>query len=114
MTVLNHGTALRAVQPLPGGVVAGQRQVRRHGALIVTASLEPSRFPGEWEGIRIRIVSRSAGELDSNVFLFVEHGTLPDSGTGRIAAGDALGVEGGVAIRGARLAKKVAEYIAAF
>ncbi|MFJ6775580.1 hypothetical protein ACIQOV_32260 [Kitasatospora sp. NPDC091257] len=114
MAVVNHGAVLEALQPLPGGVVAGQRQVRRNGPLIAIASLEPSRFSDEWEGIRIRIVSRAAGELDSNVFLFTEHDVLPAEGNGRIAVGNAPGIEGRSPICTARLAGAVDQYVHAF
>lgn len=114
MAFVNHGAVLGALQPLPGGLIAGQRQIRRSGGLIAIASLEPSRNSDEWEGVRIRIVSRSGGELDSNVFLFAEHDVLPAGGTGRIAVGDAPGAAGRTRLRGARLARAVAQYISAF
>ncbi|MFJ2866870.1 hypothetical protein [Kitasatospora sp. NPDC087314] len=114
MAAVSHGAVLRALQPLPGGVVSGQRQVRRSGGLIAIASLEPSRFPGEWEGVRIRIVSQAAGELDGNVFLFAEHDVLSAEGGKRIATINAAGVHGRAPLRAARLTKAVEEYVSAF
>ncbi|MFJ6380167.1 hypothetical protein ACIQI7_09220 [Kitasatospora sp. NPDC092039] len=114
MTVVNHGAVLRGLRPMLGGTISGQRQVQRIGSVIAIASLEPSRFSDEWEGVRIRIVCRTGGELDSNVFLFSEHGVLPAGGNGRITASNAADVEGLDPLRTVRLARAVAEYVGAF
>ncbi len=108
---VDHVEVLEALQPLPGGTIAGQRQVKRDGKMIIIASLAKTGFSDQWGGIRVRIVSPTAGELDSNTFLFGEHGTLPvdRDGDARLTVHTDIGT-----LEGGPLTKAVEQYVAAF
>lgn len=72
-TPVDHALALTLLCPLPDGQVTGIRQVARRGDLVVTAELAQTIREDAWSGIRIRIVSPSAGTVDANWFGFSQH-----------------------------------------
>lgn len=73
---VNHAKALALICPLHDGIVAGQRQVARRGELVVSAELAATVREDTWNGVRIRIVSPSVGEVAVNWFGFAEHGVF--------------------------------------
>ncbi|ROR42917.1 hypothetical protein [Kitasatospora cineracea] len=107
----SHMEILKALQPLPGGVVAGQCQTRRDGQLIVTAELLGSARArqDEWEGVLVRVINPTVGELDVNAFLFSDYGTLPRGLGARVYASTTPGI-----LQGKDLAAAIEEYVALF
>ncbi|WP_055590233.1 hypothetical protein [Peterkaempfera griseoplana] len=65
--------------PLPDGEVTGTQQVARRGDVVVIAALTPTIREDTWSGVRISIVSPTAGEIASNWFSFSEHAVFDDS-----------------------------------
>ncbi|MGW2397090.1 hypothetical protein ACWCYY_11105 [Kitasatospora sp. NPDC001664] len=73
---VDRAKALRLICPLPDGTVTGLQQVARRGDMVVTAELTQTIRVDTWDGVRIRIVSPSAGAVDANWFGFSEHGVF--------------------------------------
>ncbi|MGW4696899.1 hypothetical protein ACWEO1_31470 [Kitasatospora cineracea] len=110
---VDHKKILEALQPLAGGLVAGECQTRRDGDLIFTAELMASTGAprdDEWEGVLVRIISKTAGQIAVNGFQFSAYGTLPSKDrTGRVYFGTKPGE-----LKGEALAAAVEEYVALF
>ena len=70
---VDRAKALRLICPLPDGTVTGLRQLARRGDMVVTAELTQTIRADTWNGVRIRIVSPTAGAVDANWFGFAEH-----------------------------------------
>ncbi|WP_416971591.1 hypothetical protein [Streptomyces sp. 4F14] len=70
---VDQAKALRLICPLPDGAVVGLRQVARRGDVVITAELAQTIREDTWSGIRIRIVSPSAGAVDANWFGFSQY-----------------------------------------
>ncbi|QKW22321.1 hypothetical protein HUT16_27475 [Kitasatospora sp. NA04385] len=110
---VDHKAILEALQPLAGGLVAGECQTRRDGALIITAELLAADWvpqEDEWEGVFVRVISTTAGPLAVNAFRFGDYGTLPlKGGTGRVSVGTRP-----EDLQGEELAAAIEEYVALF
>ncbi|MFD0561862.1 hypothetical protein ACFQ2M_07300 [Kitasatospora saccharophila] len=87
---VDRAKALRLISPLCDGTVAGVQQAARRGDMAVTAALTQTIRQDTWSGVRVSILSPSAGEIASNWFGFAEHGTfgerrdLRDARTGEL------------------------------
>ncbi|MFC8722475.1 hypothetical protein [Kitasatospora sp. NPDC057198] len=110
---VDHKKILEALQPLAEGLVAGECQTRRDGDLIITAELLPATGApreDEWEGVLVRIISKTAGQLAINAFQFSAYGTLQSKDrTGRVYFGTKPDD-----LRGEKLAAAVEKYVALF
>ncbi|MGX4733211.1 hypothetical protein [Kitasatospora griseola] len=109
---VDHLEILKALQPLAGGLVAGQCQTRRDGELVITAELVQSTqsLHEEWEGVLVRVISPAVGELAVNIFLFRDHGTLPSHDRiGRVYSETRAET-----LRGQKLADSIEAYVGLF
>ncbi|MFD9592532.1 hypothetical protein ACFWA9_07195 [Kitasatospora sp. NPDC059973] len=73
---VDQAEALRLICPLPDGTVVGLRQVARRGDMVIAAELAQTIREDTWSGVRIRVVSPSAGPVDANWFGFAKHGVF--------------------------------------
>ncbi|MFJ4676879.1 hypothetical protein [Kitasatospora sp. NPDC088783] len=76
---VDRARALRLISPLPDGTVAGVQQVARRGDMTVTATLTQAIGMDTWSGIRVSILSPSAGRVASNWFSFADHRLFDES-----------------------------------
>ncbi|MDH6580735.1 hypothetical protein [Kitasatospora sp. MAP5-34] len=109
-----HAHVLSQLNPLADGTVTGLKQVARHRKLTVTAELHQTGHHDEYDGILVRIISATAGELDHNVFPFANYRVLPGLKDYVITAYDHtfLATPGSVHPKG--LQDAVARYLAHF